>query len=120
MDPRRKGKNGTYRCNTTAKLHQILWPKAQGFVFIHGADELGRSHGGEGERTGGSTKEMARLGGAGRSSVFSGLFPAAGLCSGEIRGATARAGTFLARRRGGNGRRKKKASPAPLFIGEAW
>ena len=52
--------------------------------------------------------------------IFSGVFPAACLCSGEMRRAAARAMVFRARRRGGNERRKKRTSPSPLFIGEAW
>ena len=88
-------------------------------VHSWGKHEHGRSHGARG-RTGGSAEEESGSVEQGEAPHVSGGSSA--LASMLRQGLGRRSSsTVVARagRREGNGRRKNKASPAPLFIGEA-
>ena len=92
----------------------------QDLVFIHGAEEHGRGHGGEGEHTSELVEEMAGI----VDAVARRLLRLTSRRDG-VPARLGRSGSseLVVRARGGEKadvRRKKKASSAPLFIGEAW
>ena len=89
-------------------------------MLIHGVEVLGRSHGGEGGHTYESARKMARFGGAVARGASPACFPWQDRTPARL---GRRSSSAMVVRAGGekaSEQRKKKASPAPLFIGEAW